>query len=1102
MTMIRAFAILLLVGAPASGAAAPSSVSGVIVESVRPGGPAAAAGLRAGDLLVSWRRVENPPANPSGASGTFRTPFDVSETNIDQSPRARRLTIEYRRGGETGSVSIQPYRWEVETRPRFSGSREESYEAGRRLFEGDKTEEGIRIWTRLANDLSGSDDHLEAAWVWSRIARKQAESEQIDPAVRSFGLAIEQARLARRVDVQSQLWASQGKALANARRYGEAKTALQKALSLREQERPDSLAVANCLEDLIQVSEPRGAAYEAAQTRALRIREKVAPGSSVHAESLQDIAFSSYFRGDLRRAVELQQQALAIHRQIDEAGSRVAYAINNLCGMEVTRGNLAVGEQLCEESLALSRGFEGEVGLTLGSGSLINLGEIALQRGDFERAKQLQLRALDLREQSAGSEGIGWNLSELGTVALRRGDYAEAEEYFRRAQKLLAAERRPNSGYEAAFKKQLAECAYGRGDLVGARALLREAASALGSLDPEGAQAAGIRDDLGQVLTGLGEYTEAEQQLRQARGMRRRHSPTSVETAESSHNLGLLLWKTGRLAEAEAELRRSIEDLEAQEAKLGGSEEDRSLFASEFADYYRDYLRLLIELKREEDAFLLLERFRAASFLRTLAQRDLGAPGEVPPDLERRRRAANAEYERTQQELAQLQPGTQATEIEAGLARLSDLRREKAEIAGEIRKASPRYGALRYPRALDLAAARGALDPGTLLLSYAVGRGRTYLFAIEASARGGSALSVFMLPATEQALRESVDAFRRLIARSDADADLATRSRALYSLLLQPAQTLIERSERLLILPDGPLHKLPWSALSRVLPGRKPSYLAEWKPIHTAVSATVYAELRRRRDSSPREGAVVVAAFGDPTYPPPPPTRLTTLRGEPDEPEEVRPSEDEVAEPGDAQLRSVARGGFRFEPLPKSRIEVTEIAALYSPKTAVYLGRDATEERAKTVSRDVPLIHFACHAVTNNRFPLDSALVLTIPKESRPGQDNGLLQAWEVFESVRIDADLVTLSACESGLGKEMAGEGLIGLTRAFQYAGARSVLASLWKVDDKATAELMTRFYGYLKAGKTKDEALRLAEIDLIRSAEFSQPKHWAAFQLSGDWK
>ena len=196
------------------------------------------------------------------------------------------------------------------------------------------------------------------------------------------------------------------------------------------------------------------------------------------------------------------------------------------------------------------------------------------------------------------------------------------------------------------------------------------------------------------------------------------------------------------------------------------------------------------------------------------------------------------------------------------------------------------------------------------------------------------------------------------------------------------------------------------------------------------------------------------------------------------------------------------RGGYKFEPLPSTRQEVETIARLYAPKSEAYLGPEATEEQAKSIGKDVPLIHFACHAVVNERFPLDSALVFTIPEKPKEGQDNGLLQAWEIFERMRIDADLVTLSACDSGLGKEMGGEGLIGLTRAFQYAGARSVLASLWKVEDKATGELMKRFYTYLKAGKTKDEALRQAQIDLIHSAEVSQPKDWAAFQLNGDWK
>ncbi len=137
-----------------------------------------------------------------------------------------------------------------------------------------------------------------------------------------------------------------------------------------------------------------------------------------------------------------------------------------------------------------------------------------------------------------------------------------------------------------------------------------------------------------------------------------------------------------------------------------------------------------------------------------------------------------------------------------------------------------------------------------------------------------------------------------------------------------------------------------------------------------------------------------------------------------------------------------------------------------------------------------------------------------IPEGAPSDRNNGLLQAWEIFERVRLDADLVVLSACNSGLGQEQDGEGLIGLSRAFQYAGARTVAATLWSVADDTTAALMIRFYQHLRDGKPKDEALRAAQIELLRGPievrkdgrtverDASAPYYWAAFQIIGDWK
>jgi CHAT domain-containing protein len=192
---------------------------------------------------------------------------------------------------------------------------------------------------------------------------------------------------------------------------------------------------------------------------------------------------------------------------------------------------------------------------------------------------------------------------------------------------------------------------------------------------------------------------------------------------------------------------------------------------------------------------------------------------------------------------------------------------------------------------------------------------------------------------------------------------------------------------------------------------------------------------------------------------------------------------------------------------------VEQIANLF-PGASVYVGENATEEHAKA-SRRVRILHFATHGYMDDQLPLSSALVLSIPEDLAPGRDNGLLQAWEIFESVRLDADLVVLSACRSGLGKELSGEGLIGLTRAFQYAGARSVAATQWDVADQVTPVLMERFYQGLVAGLPKDEALQAAQMDLIRrpvsliaasgrpiEVDASAPFFWAAFQLLGDWR
>ncbi|MCG8456499.1 MAG: CHAT domain-containing protein, partial [Holophagales bacterium] len=286
----------------------------------------------------------------------------------------------------------------------------------------------------------------------------------------------------------------------------------------------------------------------------------------------------------------------------------------------------------------------------------------------------------------------------------------------------------------------------------------------------------------------------------------------------------------------------------------------------------------------------------------------------------------------------------------------------------------------------------------------------------------------------------------------------------------------IAEAERLLILADGPLHSLPFAALADPTSSGSRRFLIESKPIHRAASATVFALARAER--RPRSEARMTA-FGDPLY----------------------PSVEPRAETAEPRLRSALRNGLDLAPLPASRGEVEHLGKLF-PGSRIYVGAEATEGRAKEVDRQTTHLHIAAHGLLDDRFPLDSALALTIPPAPREGQDNGLLQAWEVFEQVRLDAELVTLSACDTGLGQVLGGEGLMGLTRAFQYAGARTVLASLWSVGDESTGKLMQSFYSHLAQGKSKAEALHRAQLGLLRDPDLAHPFHWAGFTLVGDWR
>ena len=800
---------------------------------------------------------------------------------------------------------------------------------------------------------------------------------------------------------------------------------------------------------------------------------------------------------------------------------RLAYALNNLGMVTAQRGNPASGQRLIERALALNTALRSRKvydapsplgGVVLNDADAAadvtrnfnNLGTIAWLRGDLDTAADYYGRPVEaLRACGRRCEGaLALTKRHLAKVEIARGNFPAAKRLYQEAlaidtRDLEAADPRfssvPAERYVAIDYKGLAEVARASREYDNAKTSYLEALGRQRKAVPESLEIAETLTELGTLARQQDELPDAEKYLREALSIAADVVPESFQGAAAAHALANVLAQAGRTEEAAKHFRLAIETVESGTGRLGGAEDVRSRFVARRSAIYYDFARLLLDGKDYPAAFDVIERSRAQSLRALLAERDLTLSRDIPVPLAREREAVNREYDMMD---ARLRVGD--GDPAALKARLRELRDRRQTIADRIRDASPRVAAVQYPDPLDLRRAREALDPGTLLLSYAVGDTETVLFAVQPAGAPGASpdgLQVFRLPIGRLQLQDDV---RLLLLAIGVQSNVTGRTRGagdtpprrpvrvsandvgarLFDALVKPAYPLVAASTRVLISADGPLHELPFAALlERDAPAGKDRYLIEWKPLHLIVSTTVYAEMRSRRWKAGSAAVTPVFAFGDPNYA-------------------------RVSATDDGRLIS-------------TRPEVERIAALFPQAAKVFVGADAREQQLKQVAGgqgrpQLRYLHIASHGLLDKAFPLNSALAFST--ESPSGRENGLLQAWEIYEQLQMDADLVSLSACESGSGEEIGGEGLISLSRAFLYAGAHSVVASLWKVDDDSTAELMGRFYAALKEGRPKDDALRAAQIDLIHGArstpvtaesgEWSRPFHWAAFTLSGDWR
>ncbi|NES21763.1 MAG: tetratricopeptide repeat protein [Symploca sp. SIO3E6] len=801
--------------------------------------------------------------------------------------------------------------------------------------------------------------------------------------------------------------------------------------------------------------------------------------------------------GEKQKALEFYNQALPLSQAVGDRGGE-ANTLNNLGLVYSDLGEKQKALEFYNQALPLYRavGDRGGEATTLN-----NLGRIYDSLGEKQKALEFYNQALPLYRAVGDRGGEANTLNNLGAVYSGLGEKQKALEFFNQALPLYRAV--GDRGGEANTLNNLGLVYDDLGEKQKALEFYNQALPLRRAVGDRGGEATTLTN-LGAVYSDLGEKYKALEFVNQALPLLRAVGDLGGEATTLS-NVAFLQRSQGNLTEALTVMDSAITIVEELRTKIGSQELRTSYFASK-QNYYEFYIDLLMQLHQQNpnqgyDATALhaSERSRARSLLELLTEANADIRQGVEPQLVEQERILQQQLDAIEKRRVELFSGNytkeQATAIEQEREQLLS---QYQEIQTKIRTTSPRYAALTQPEPLTLTEIQQqVLDDDTLLLQYSLGRERSYLWAV--SKTGISSYELPPRAEIETAAKQfyellktpgfQLEDTRGTIGVENVQANKSVSQ--LSQMLLAPVAEQLG-NKRLLIVSDGALQYIPFSALA--LPGTSGEDVVPLLANNEIVnlpSATTLGIIRQEQ-ATRKTAPKAIAILADPVFSSDD-ERVTNnkQRSHRSLPQQIL----------DRSARETDIGVWKR--LPGTRTEAEAIMALVPDSERVH-GFDFAANREMITNPQLSnyrIVHLATHGLLNSTNPELSGVVLSLFDEQGNSQ-NGFLRLHDVF-NLNLPAELVVLSACQTGLGQEVKGEGLVGLTRGFMYAGSPRVLVSLWNVSDAATAEMMSRFYRkMLQEGLSATAALRAAQLEMQQETQWKAPYYWAAFTLQGEWR